>query len=254
MKTKKFLGQHFLTSEGAVIALVDAGGVKKDNTILEIGPGKGVLTKQLLKTSARVVAVEKDLDLIPFLTTQFESEIDSGQLSLVSGDILETDLSTLGLENNNFKLVANIPYYITGKIIRDIIGGSIQPSLAILVIQKEVAERIIARDGKESLLSIAVKAYGTPKYIQTIKSGSFVPSPDVDSAIVAIENISRDFFKDIDEKKFFKLIREGFAHKRKQLQNNLGLPNQIFTKCDIKPQARAEDLTPADWSCLLNNK
>ena len=251
MKTKKFLGQHFLTSEGAVNALVDTARLEKEDTVLEIGPGKGALTKKLLETGVKVVAVEKDPDLIPDLQDQFESEITSRQFALILGDVLEINLSDLNLSDGTFKLVANIPYNITGKIIRNIIGGSIQPSRAVLVVQKEVAERIIARDNKESLLSLAVKAYGEPKYIKTIKSGSFAPPPEVDSAIIAIENISRNLFNDIDEEPFFSLIHMGFAHKRKQLQTNLSVTPEVFEKCGIAPETRAEELKPEDWKCFI---
>lgn len=122
MKTKKFLGQHFLTSEGAIFSLIEAANLQKGSTVLEIGPGRGVLTEKLLETGANVVAVEKDSDLLPVLKLKFDKEITSGRLVLIDGDILDINLADLHLQNGNFKLVANIPYNITGKIIKDKIG------------------------------------------------------------------------------------------------------------------------------------
>ncbi|MEK7066338.1 MAG: rRNA adenine dimethyltransferase family protein, partial [Patescibacteria group bacterium] len=208
-KPKKSLGQNFLTSVGAVNKIVDTaveatvklevgpptGGTTSNFTVLEIGPGKGVLTKALLKKFEKVLAVEKDDNLFVELGEKFTKEIETGQLTLIHGDILELTPGKLGLISKNYATVANLPYYITGQFLRSWLETEFPPKFMVLMLQKEVAERITARDGKESLLSISVKAYGEPKYIETIKRGSFYPIPNVDSAILLINNISKEFFK-----------------------------------------------------------
>ncbi len=244
MKAKKSLGQNFLKSEKAVKKMVEISGARKGDLILEIGPGLGVLTASLLAVGANVTAVEKDDALAPILAEKFEKEIAGGQLKLIGGDILEFDL-----EIKNYKVVANIPYYITGQIIRKFLSAKNQPASVTLLLQKEVAERIVSRDGKESLLSLSVKAYGEPKLVEKVPRGAFSPAPSVDSAIVHISNISRKNF----EKNFFALIHAGFAHKRKQILPNLAEKFekekviQALKKANISPKARAEDIPLSKW-------
>ncbi|MDD5068039.1 MAG: 16S rRNA (adenine(1518)-N(6)/adenine(1519)-N(6))-dimethyltransferase RsmA [Candidatus Pacebacteria bacterium] len=259
MEAKKSLGQNFLNSKPALEKIVTAAKLSHEDIVLEVGPGKGTLTELLLEKAGKVIAVEKDDRLIPFLEEKFQREIASGNFTLVHGDILNFEPSSYKLQVNSYKLVANIPYYITGIFIRKFLSEVTQPSTMILMLQKEVAERIVARDGKESILSMSVKAYGTPKIIGIVKAGSFTPSPAVDSAILAIENISKDFFRGISEETFFDLLKAGFGSKRKQLQNNLRtnknisqeLMQNIFKKVEIGERARAEDLTLLQWKKLV---
>lgn len=223
---KKSLGQNFLNSEAALMKIRDAADPMANDVILEIGPGLGALTKILLAFAGKVIAVEKDDQLYETLGTLFSAECAAGKLNLVHGDILEFDPETLRVYDDGllatYKLVANIPYNITGAIIEKFLSTTFQPSDMVILVQKEVAERIIARDGKESILSIAVKAYGTPRYVATVKAGSFTPAPKVDSAIIAIENISRNHFTNKHhEEVFFQIVKAGFAHKRKMLAGNL---------------------------------
>lgn len=256
MYAKKSLGQHFLNSPGAISAIIEAGQIKRDETILEIGPGRGVLTRALLQKTSRVIAVEKDSRLMPFLQEKFTKEITSGQLTLINADILDFSFSNYKLQTINYKLIANIPYYLTGQIFRKFLEIEKQPEKMVLLVQKEVAERIITKDNKESLLSLSVKAYGKPKFVKIVKAGSFNPPPKVDSAILAINDISRDFFKDCSEKLFFKLIHLGFAHKRKQLVANLAGTYKregvlkILEQLKLSPTIRAEDLKIEDWKNL----
>ncbi|MEK7091716.1 MAG: rRNA adenine N-6-methyltransferase family protein, partial [Patescibacteria group bacterium] len=155
------------------------------------------------------------------------------------------------IPNTTYKLVANIPYYLTGQIIRQFLTTTNPPSLMVLMLQKEVAERI-ARDKKESLLSLSVKAYGQAHYVKTVPAGSFRPIPKVDSAILLIDQISRQHFSDVKmESKFFDLLHRGFSHKRQLLKNNLGLSAEQLEVCGIPAKARAENLSLADWLCLL---
>jgi len=189
------------------------------------------------------------------LQEKFAKEISAGQFTLIEADILDFNPSTSKLTAKNYKLIANIPYYITGVFIRKFLEAEIQPQAMILLIQKEVAERIVARDGKESILSISVKAYGNPRYVETVKAGSFTPAPKVDSAILAIENISRNRLVGIDEKRFFELVKAGFAHKRKMLAGNLKSvfgeeTEEKISKCGIPEKERAENLTLENWLCL----
>ncbi len=271
MKPKKSLGQNFLTSEAAVFKIVQAAKLltnpkthsqdRNPEIVLEIGPGKGVLTKALLATGANVIAVEKDCLLIQPLNEKFTAEIAAGKLKIIEADGLEIEpdrLDQLGLKSGEYKIVANLPYYITGQFFRKFLAGSNQPSGMVLLLQKEVVERIIAADKKESLLSISIKVYGQPKKITVVNRGSFFPAPNVDSAVIAIENISKKFFADISEDTFFEVLRAGFAHKRKILISNLVdaeiAPREkiagVFTNLKIEPKIRAEDVSLEQWGML----
>jgi len=148
-------------------------------------------------------------------------------------------------------VVANIPYYITGLILRQFLESDCQPASMVLMVQKEVAERVIAKDGKESILSISVKAYGEPVYIRTVSREDFEPAPNVDSAVLLINNISKNFFENLSENRFFEVVKKGFGQKRKMLKGNLGLSEEIMAKCDIPVKARAENLNLNQWKCLV---
>lgn len=259
MYAKKSLGQHFLTSESAVDVIIDAGDVTADDIILEVGPGKGMLTKKLLFFARKIIAVEKDAQLVETLKEKFKKEIKNKKLILVHDDILDYKLQI-----KNYKLIANIPYNITGVLIRKFLETKHQPEIMVLMLQKEVVERIVAKNkkpfdsahGKESILSISVKAYGEPKYVQMVKAGSFSPAPKVDSAILLIQNISKKFFKDFPEKEFFGILHAGFKSKRKKLSSNLSVVIkkekvlEVFKKLNFDPNLRAEDLSLEGWRKL----
>jgi len=259
-KAKKALGQNFLKSAQAVRDIIRAGEVDKKDTVLEIGPGKGALTEALLETGATVVAIEKDRDLFQYLSEKFQKEIITKRLILIAGDALEFDPTEQNLQNTSYKLIANIPYNITGLIFRKFFESYNQPERMVLLVQKEVAERIVARDGKESILSISVKIYGTPKIIAKVPARYFSPSPKVDSAIIAITNISRNCFKNKKrEAKFFNLLHVGFAHKRKvlikNLEDGLGVSKEkmesVWGAINLPKTIRAEKLQNKDWLQLL---
>lgn len=260
MRAKKSLGQNFLTSHAIARDIVASAKITDDDTVLEIGPGKGFLTEHLLEKAGRVVSVEKDDRMIKYLKDKFAKEIRDGKLELVNKDILLFNSSDYKLLTTNYKLVANIPYYITGEILRFFLSGDVQPSCMVLMVQKEIAERIVARDNKESILSMSVKAYGAPRYIQKVSARYFSPVPNVDSAILLIENISKkNFAVAEEEKKFFEILKRGFAHKRKMLLGNLKKfydaqkLTEGFEKCNIEPTARAEKLSFSNWWCLRKN-
>ncbi len=251
---KKSLGQHFLRSERALNAIIEAGNLQSGETVLEIGPGEGVLTEKLLACGVQLTAVEKDDGLYESLKQNFAKEITAKQLTLVHGDILEFNPATL--QATNYKLIANIPYNITGAIIEKFCEAEHQPTQMVLLVQDEVAKRIVARDGKESILSISVKAYGEPRYVEKVLAGSFVPAPSVNSAIISIENISKTFFTTFAEKDFFYLLKAGFQAKRKKLSSNLSLKfdkrrvQKAFATLTLNDNTRAEELTVEKWKVL----
>ncbi|MFC1801840.1 16S rRNA (adenine(1518)-N(6)/adenine(1519)-N(6))-dimethyltransferase RsmA [Patescibacteria group bacterium] len=262
LHAKKSLGQNFLKSDEIVEKIIYTANVTQNDVILEIGPGKGKLTRKLLEKASRVIAVEKDDMLFEFLKEKFHEEIKNNKLELINEDILKFNLNSYSLKNKQYKIVANIPYYITGQLLRIFLQNDIQPSMMVLMLQKEVAERIITYKGstfvKESLLSVSVKVYGEPVYIKTVPAKYFSPQPKVDSAILLIKNISKNFFEEnkINEEEFFKFVKQGFSQKRKMLSNNLkefSFNKEDFDKLKISPKVRAEDLSIEDWKNLYLN-
>ncbi len=252
MRAKKSLGQNFLKSISVVNKIVGIADIKESDTILEIGPGKGFLTAKILEKAKNVIVVEKDNDLIGLLEEKFADFIKNGNLTIINADILDFDIKNI---KKPYKLVANIPYYITGQIIKNFLSSKNQPEKMVLMVQKEVAKRIV--DDTESILSLSVKVYGQPKYIQTVKAKYFSPAPKVDSAVLLIDNISKNFFENIDENLFFEMIKAGFSHKRKVLISNLKQIckntkklEEVFKNNDISLKARAENLSKDDWKKL----
>ena len=257
---KKSLGQNFLKSKVALHKMVLAGEVNIEDTILEVGPGKGVLTEKLLEIAKKVLAVEKDDRLISLLQEKFSVEIKLGKLEIIHGDILDFEPTKYNLITGNYKIIANIPYYITGVFLRKFLETNCQPSKIVVMVQKEIAQRIVANDNKESLLSISVKAYGTPKIIMKVGKENFSPAPKVDSAVLLINNISKNLFTQnhLSENRFFEILHFGFAHKRKMLLGNLkqALGKEVnlletFKVSGIEEKIRAEDLTLKNWFDLV---
>lgn len=253
MRAKKSLGQNFLNSKTIAHEIVRSAELSSSDTVLEIGPGKGFLTAELLTTGAHIVAIEKDDRLIPYLQEKFAKELSNGNLTLIHDDVTNFDPRAYGLTNGTYKLIANIPYYLTGYIIRTFLENLHKPERMILMIQKEVADRIVARDKKESILSLAVKAYGIPHIVKKVPARYFTPAPNVDSAVLAIEHISNAHFTDKRlETLFFEIVKASFAHKRKQLAGNLkelygDKTVTLLEQAKINPRARAEDITLKEW-------
>ncbi len=249
---KKSLGQHFLNSKHVLGQIISAAQIQKGENVLEIGPGTGILTEGLLAAGAHVIAVEKDVRAYELLREKCANEIIAENLKLISGDILDEKLLNIPAP---FALVANIPYYITGAILEKFLEHEPRPNRMVLLVQKEVADRIMARDGKESILSLSVKAFGVPKVIATVPPGAFTPPPTVDSAILAISDISGQAFssKNVDIQGFFRIIHAGFAHKRKYTMRNLEAAvsaeklKKAWEKLALDPKVRAEDLTVDQW-------
>lgn len=254
VRPKKSLGQNFLNSKTIIKKIVEAGNVFPGDTILEIGPGKGILTNELLEKGAVVIALEKDHRLIELLEEKFKDYIEKKMLILKNVDVLEYDTREI---NSAYKIIANIPYYITGEILEKFLSNAHQPMQMVLLVQREVATRIVARDNKESILSLSIKAYGTPRIVMKVQKKYFTPSPKVDSAVISIEDISKERLGTIGEFEFFKIIKEGFKHKRKILAQNLStiLPKEnvveIFERIGLNPMIRAEDIDFPTWLYLI---
>lgn len=247
MPTK--LGQNFLTDENIARQIVESANLSSTDNVLEIGPGKGILTEYLEKRAGKVLAIEIDQRLIESLQKQFKN------IEIINGDILKINLPRLIKENNfqNYKIVANLPYYITSKIIRLFLETKYPPAEMILMVQKEVGERIVAQDGKESILSISVKFYAEPEILFEVGKENFDPVPEVDSAVIRIKR--KENIPNIDINKFFSLVKAGFSAKRKMLVNNLAnslhlskeTASAALKKAGLEPAVRAEKLNVEDW-------
>lgn len=260
MRAKKSLGQNFLMHRQTAERIVAAANLPEKAMVLEIGPGTGMLTREILKKAGRVLAVEADNVLAPELAETFEREIGEGRLEVIHADIREFDTESIG---EDYHIVANIPYYITGELLRTFLTAPHQPKSITFLIQKEVAERIARQDPKnpkESLLSLSVKAFGVPTYCFTVPRGAFVPAPNVDSAVLHIARIGRAAFSDREEEgRFFEVLHAGFAHKRKRLAKNLEgfwsreSIRRAFLATALDENARSEDLALSDWLSLTRS-
>lgn len=256
-EAKKSLGQNFLTSDVVPKWMCDAAGDLAGKTVLEIGPGTGALTKEILARGAQVIAVEADTRAIEALTKTFTDEIQANTLTIHHLDARLLTPETLGLTDHTYICIANIPYYLSGFLFRTLLESMCQPATLVFLVQKEVAERI-ARDKKESILSLSVKAFGKPRYVKTVSRGHFKPQPKIDSAIIAISAISRNNFTTITPNDFFSLLHLGFGQKRKQLLGNLSKQydrpkiQEIFTALSIEEQVRAEDVPLEKWLALTH--
>lgn len=255
---KKSLGQNFLTSAVVPNWMCEAGTVQAGDLVLEIGPGTGMLTRALLARKAQVIAVEADSRAIVELEQSFAPEIASGQLIIHHGDVREITPAQLGLSNHSFKVVANIPYYLSGFLLRTLLESTIQPTSLTFLIQKELAHRIV-RDKKESLLSLSVKAFGEPVYFKNVSRGHFHPQPRVDSAILLVKNISQANFTNCSSAHFFEILHVGLGKKRKQLLTNLSatydraLLSTIFTALGLPLTVRGEDIPLPTWISLISS-
>lgn len=242
------LGQYFLRSRSVLEVVAGALDVSRETLIVEVGPGKGALTEYILKRYDSVVAVEKDALLVVSLKERFSADIASGRLTLITGDIRD-DEWLRAVDDKPYAVIANIPYYLTGSLIRDLLSGERPPTALSLIIQKEVAERITKRkSAKESLLSLSVQLFGTAKYIQTVLRNSFSPQPRVDSAIITIADVQQPPQHIQDA--FFFVIKTAFREKRKgvlkKFRNDSRLSN-ILVKHDVSLTDRAEDIPFSVW-------
>lgn len=249
--TKKSLGQHWLHDEASLQAMCQAANIGADDTILEIGPGLGTLTKLLVETAKSVVAVEFDNELASQLNTRVPAE----NLQIINQDILNFDLTSLP---KNYKVVANIPYYLTSALIRTLSESQNQPQICALLVQKEVAERVAAAPGDMSLLSVSAQFYWEVSLGKIVKAELFSPPPKVDSQILILSRPLKPRFKNVDEKIFFQLVKAGFSARRKTLLNSLsgGLrlnkseTTRLLDAAKIQPELRPQELSLGQWHDL----
>jgi 16S rRNA (adenine1518-N6/adenine1519-N6)-dimethyltransferase len=251
---KKSLGQNFLHDPNALEKIVETADLMPGDLVLEVGPGTGTLTVALAQSRAQVVAVEIDERLIPILQQQLA---DFPDVRIVHADILETEIADL-VGNDDYTVVANLPYYITSAILRHLLETPHKPRRLVLTVQQEVAERLTARPGDMSLLTISVLFYGKPSIITRLNPAAFWPRPDVASAVVRIDVYEQPPVDVPSEELFFKVVRAGFGQKRKQLKNSLGAglglshaeAGALLQEAGIDPARRAETLTLAEWAAI----
>lgn len=251
----KALGQHWLTDRLILSEIADSAKIIADDTVLEIGPGLGTLTSELLKRAKRVVAVEFDSELARKLPGQFPGTM----LEVRNEDILSFDLTSLP---KDYVVVANVPYYITSKIVQKLMTATNKPRIAVLLVQKEVAERIAATPGDMSILSIAAQVYAQTSLGTYVPREYFTPPPEVDSQVIVLETRPVPLVNLADEKAFFRLVKAGFSERRKKLRSSLaaGLAMQktdaetLLNAADIDPNRRAQDLSINDWLRLNSQR
>jgi 16S rRNA (adenine1518-N6/adenine1519-N6)-dimethyltransferase len=256
-RAKKSLGQHFLIDAGILHKIVEAAELTSQDTVVEVGPGLGVLTAELARNAGRVVAVELDDNLSVLLKQTLPW---ASNLFVVHDDVLKVAPSALlraagGSTESGYKVVANLPYYITSAALRHFLEGDVRPGLMVVMVQKEVARAITAPPGEMSLLSVAVQLYGEARIVSSVSAHSFYPAPKVDSAILKIRVHAQPFLTAADTDSFFDIVRAGFCANRKQLINSLSqglsLPKDeiypLLEKAGIEAKRRAETLTIPEW-------
>lgn len=247
----KSLGQHWLYDKDSLNAMCDGGDLKPNDTVMEIGPGLGTLTELLVKKVSRVVSVEFDARL----AKELPSRVDASNLEVFNEDILKFDLTNLP---KDFKVIANIPYYLTSNLIKVLSESPNMPKTAVLLIQKEVAERVVAEPGSMSILSVTAQFYWETSLGRIVEAELFTPPPKVDSQILILKRRAKPLFPDIDSKDFFRVVKTGFAQKRKTLLNSLssGLSlsrEDVQKTCDsanIDPTRRPQTLSLEEWHNL----
>ncbi len=248
LAAKKSFGQNFLIDENALNKILAAGQLSSRDVVIEVGPGLGALTLPLSFNAKKVVAIEKDKKIIPLLK-HFCRERNN--IEIIEGDILK-----YAIKEKKYKVVANVPYYITSPIIRKFLENEVRPSLLVLTVQKEVAERVIAKPPNMNLLAASVQFFAEVKIISHLSPSSFYPQPSVASSILQIIPYNRNNIGNIAPNDFFKVVRLGFSHPRKQISKNLK-PLKIknlsgaLEEVDISPQRRAETLSVEEWKKLV---
>lgn len=248
---KKSLGQHWLKDRDVLANIADEAGIGPEDTVLEIGPGLGTLTSELLRRAKNVVAVELDTELAEKLPKQFPGK----DLEVFNQDILSFNLEILP---KNYVVVANVPYYITSKIVKLLTTAANKPRTIVLLVQKEVAERMAAKPGDMSILAVSAQLFADVYLGEIVPANLFTPPPKVDSQVVILQMRDEPFLTDISEKDLFRVVKAGFVAKRKMLRSSiaggLGLTKEqtadLLEKANIDPTYRAEALSLEDWARL----
>ena len=266
LRARKSLGQHFLIDEEVLKSITSAAELAPTDVILEIGPGLGILTKELTRQAGWVIAIELDSKLAGILKQTLASFTN---VTIINEDILDIDPGALLREQKarfppainspfSYKVVANLPYYITSPVLHHFLKASVKPQIMVVMVQKEVAEAIVAEPGHMSLLSVNVQFYGQPRIIGYVPAQCFYPAPQVDSALLRVDLYPQPAVAVANEGSFFELVRAGFSAVRKQIANSLaqglGLPKAevlaLLGEAGIAPQRRAETLTLGEWALL----
>ncbi len=257
LKAKKKFGQNFLISEDIINQIIDKSNVSSEDTVLEIGPGLGTLTKQLLKNAKRVLAVELDEDMCDVLRARFNDE----NLEIINDDILKLDLNEYTSKYGQIKVVANLPYYITTPIIMKLLESKYDISSITVMVQKEVGERICStsNDRENSSITISINYYAKPQIIIDVPKENFLPSPDVDSCVIKLDVLKEPPVKVDDEEKFFKLIKSAFSQRRKTILNSFSSGGydkphiqNVLNELNLSEKLRAEDLSIEDYANISN--
>ncbi len=256
LRPRKGLGQNFLVDRRALERIIAAAGLTPEDTVVEVGPGVGQLTQLLSDAAGRVIAVELDAQMVQVLREELAGRAN---VEIVAGDILEVNPGALA-GGQPYKVVANLPYYITSAALRHLLEAQPSPTRLVVTVQQEVAERITAQPGEMSLLAVSVQFYGRPQRVARIPAGAFYPPPKVDSAAVRIDVYPPDErpVQGIDPEHFFRVVRAGFGQRRKQLRNSLAAGLRLGTgdveaaleRAGIAPQRRAETLSLEEWAEL----
>lgn len=255
LKAKKRLGQNFLTDRNILGKILRSAELSADDVVVEVGPGLGILTTALADNVKKVFAIELDTELSMVLKNKLVAQ---GNVEVINADILTVDLTSLMGKDLQYKVVANLPYYITSPVLRYFMENRLQPSLMVVMVQKEVAEAIIARSGKMSLLAISLHVYSKPNIISRVPASCFYPRPKVDSAIIRFDILPHPAVKVDDIDAFFDVVRRGFSAPRKQLRNSLANGYSVkpaavdlyFTSAGIDARRRAETLNLSEWERL----
>jgi 16S rRNA (adenine1518-N6/adenine1519-N6)-dimethyltransferase len=262
-RAKKGLGQHFLVDGRVLRRIVAAADLTPQDTVIEVGPGLGILTRELAQQAGRVMAVEADSEMVTALS---EIVARYQNLTVIRGDIMHIDpvslLSSQGGVASSYKVVANIPYYITSAVLRHFLEASHQPTLMVVMLQKEVGKAIMAQPGDMSLLAVSVQFYGKPSIVARVPARSFYPPPKVDSVILRLDVYDRPPVEVPSARAFFDTVRAGFSAPRKQLRNSLAQGLVIGTqaaadllqRAGIDPRRRAETLTIEEWGRLSQER
>ncbi|MEK7583111.1 MAG: 16S rRNA (adenine(1518)-N(6)/adenine(1519)-N(6))-dimethyltransferase RsmA [Patescibacteria group bacterium] len=243
-KPKKSLGQHFLADANILESIAQAAEIQPGETVIEVGPGTGTLTDTLLAAGAHVIAIEKDAVLAAELKEKYKN---NKNIEIIHDDILTWNIeNSMKIENLKFKIVGNIPYYLTSHLIRTVLQEWPQPKLIVFMVQKEVAKRATAKPPEMNMLAVLIQFYTTPTIIKIVKAGSFHPRPRVDSAIIRL--VPRHEAWNRKHEAFFKIAGDGFKHPRKKLSSNLS--RELLEAAGIDPNRRAETLTLDEWKTL----
>lgn len=249
----KLLGQHFLVSKSVLQKIIDAADLDADDIVVEAGSGHGILTEALAGRVKKVIAIEKDRTLADALEKQL-AENGITNVAIIRGDILKyAPACSADRPPAQYKIVANLPYYLTSRFFRTFLEEQKQkPAMMVVMIQKEVAERIIAMPPRMNLLALGVQAYGVPRIVAKVPAGAFSPPPKVESAILKITDISDKFFKKngMTPEKFFASARKAFGQKRKTLKHTLKISDAVFAELGISSTARPQELSLEQWTAL----